>query len=82
MSESLRLLIKNERMSESFFFLRESLIRSFLGKKERIARKTDERIPSPAVQFVCDKLVYMYIYVVMVYVLYIVCGVQHLVMLL
>ena len=33
MSELLRSLTKNERMSESLVFLRELLIRSFLGKK-------------------------------------------------
>ena len=32
-SESLRSLTKNEQMSESLIFLRESLIPSFLGKK-------------------------------------------------
>ena len=47
MSESLRSLTKNERMSESLIFLSESIICSFLAKKERFARKTDERIPSP-----------------------------------
>ena len=35
-SESLRLLTKNEQMSESLVFLRESLICSFLGKKRAI----------------------------------------------
>ena len=48
-SESLRTLTKNERMSESFIFFIESLIRSFLGKNERFAGKTDERIPRPAI---------------------------------
>ena len=36
MRELLRSLTKNERMSESLIFLRESLIRSFLGKKQAI----------------------------------------------
>ena len=35
-SESLRSLTKNERMSESLIFLSESLIRSFLDKKRAI----------------------------------------------
>ena len=35
-SESLILLTKNERMSESLILLRESLIRSFLDKKQVI----------------------------------------------
>ena len=35
-SELLILLTKNERMSESLIFLSESLIRSFLGKKQMI----------------------------------------------
>ena len=35
-SESLRSLTKNERMSELLIFLRESLIRSFLDKKQAI----------------------------------------------
>ena len=35
-SESLRSLTKNERMSESLIFLSESLICSFLGKKQAI----------------------------------------------
>ena len=48
MSELLRLLTKNERMSESLIFLSKSFIRLFLGKKKKkFARKTDERIPSP-----------------------------------
>ena len=46
-SESLRSLTKNEWMSESLIFLSKSLIRSFLGKNEQFARKTDEWIPSP-----------------------------------
>ena len=36
MSESLRSLTKNDRMSELLVFLSESLIRSFLGKKRAI----------------------------------------------
>ena len=36
---------KNEKMSESLFFC-ESLIRSFFWKKELLAQKTDEGIPS------------------------------------
>ena len=36
MSKLLRLLTKNERMSESFIFLSESLIRSFFGQKRAI----------------------------------------------
>ena len=40
-SESLWSLTNNEWMSES-------LIPSFLGKNEQFAKKTDERIPSPA----------------------------------
>ena len=35
-SDSLRSLTKNERMSEWLIFLSESLIRSFLGKKQAI----------------------------------------------
>ena len=35
-SQSLRLLTKNEQMSESLIFLSELLIRSFLGKKGAI----------------------------------------------
>ena len=46
MSESLRSLTKNDRMSKSLVFLSESLIRSFLN--EQFAQKTDERILSPA----------------------------------
>ena len=46
-SESLRSLTKNEQMSKSLVFLRESLIRSFFRKIERFAQKTDQRIPSP-----------------------------------
>ena len=48
MSKSLRLLNKNEQMSELLIILSELLIRSFLGKNKQFARKTDERIPSPA----------------------------------
>ena len=47
-SESLILLTKNERMSESLIFLIESLIRSFLDKNKRFARKSNEQIHSPA----------------------------------
>ena len=36
MSESLRSLTKNERMSESLVFFSESLIRSFLDKKQAV----------------------------------------------
>ena len=36
MSKSLRSLTKNERKSESFIFLSESLIRSFFGRKRAI----------------------------------------------
>ena len=38
---------QNERMSESLIFLSESLIGSFLGKNQRLAWKSNERIPSP-----------------------------------
>ena len=48
MSDSLRLLTKNERMSESLVFFSKLLIRSFFRKNERFAQKTDEGIPSPA----------------------------------
>ena len=48
-SESLRSLTKNEQMSELLIFLSESLIHSFLDKKQRFARKSNERIPSPAI---------------------------------
>ena len=48
MSNSLRLLTKNECMSELLVFLSESLICSFFAKNERFPQKTDERIPSPA----------------------------------
>ena len=48
MRASLRLLTKNEQMSELLVFLSESLIRSFFRKNERFAQKTDERISSPA----------------------------------
>ena len=41
-SESLRLLTKNERMSESLVFLSELLIHSFFRKNERFTQKTDE----------------------------------------
>ena len=51
-SESLILLTKNEQMSESLIFLIESLIRSFLDKNKRFARKSNERIPSPG-HFYC-----------------------------
>ena len=48
MSESLRSLTKNERMSESLVFFSESLIRSFFPQKnKRFDQKTDEQIPSP-----------------------------------
>ena len=46
-SKSLKLLSKNEWMSESLIFFSESLICSFLGKNKQFG-KTDERIPSPA----------------------------------
>ena len=39
-SESLRSLTKNERMSESLIFLSELLIRSFLDKKRAIRSET------------------------------------------
>ena len=48
-SESLRSLTKNERMSKLLAFLSESLIRSFFCKNERFPQKTDEQIPSPAI---------------------------------
>ena len=49
MSESLRSLTKNERMSQSLVYLSESLICSFFcSKNERFAQKTLEQIPSPA----------------------------------
>ena len=60
-SESLRSLTKNERMSESLIFLSESLIRSFLGKNERFARKTDEQIPRPDFSQIFLLLLYFYI---------------------
>ena len=47
-SELLRLLTKNDRMSESLVFLSKSLICSFFAKNKQFAQKTDERIPSPA----------------------------------
>ena len=46
-SDSLISLTKNERMSASLIFLSESLIRSFLEKNKRFARKSNEPIPSP-----------------------------------
>ena len=46
-SELLRSLTKNERMSESLVFLSELLIHSFFHKNERFTQKTDEWIPSP-----------------------------------
>ena len=46
-SQSLRSLTKNERMSESLVFMSKSLIHSFFAKKERFAQKTDEQISSP-----------------------------------
>ena len=51
-SESLRSFTKNEQMSESLIFLSESLLRSFWAKNKRFAQKRDERIPSPAYNFV------------------------------
>ena len=48
MSESLRLLTKNEQMSESHVFLANRSFAHFRAKNERCPRKTDERIPSPA----------------------------------
>ena len=41
-------------MNESLVFLSESLIRSFLGKTQQLARKTEEQIPSPAFQIRCS----------------------------
>ena len=46
-SKLLRSLTKKKRMSELLVFFNESLIRSFLGKNEWFAQKTNERIPSP-----------------------------------
>ena len=48
MSESLRSLAKNERMSESLvFFGANRSFTLFFAKNERFAQITDERIPSP-----------------------------------
>ena len=68
-SKSLRLLTKNEQMSESLFFS-ELLICLFFAKNERFAQKTDERIPNPAChysnyrirQFELGVVTYLYIY--------------------
>ena len=46
-SESLRSLTNNERMSESLIFLSKSLIRLFRTKNEQFARKSNEWISSP-----------------------------------
>ena len=56
MSELLRLLTKNERMSESLIFLSKLLIRLFLGKNEWFTRKSDERIPSPVYEYTNETL--------------------------
>ena len=42
MSESLRLLTKNEQCEQI------AQVANFLAKNEQFARKTDEQIPSPA----------------------------------
>ena len=47
-SESLRSLTKNERMSESLVFWANCSFAHLFAKNERFAEKTDERIPSPA----------------------------------
>ena len=47
-SETLRLLTKNEWLSELLTFLSELLICSLFGKKRAICSKIDEQIPNPA----------------------------------
>ena len=47
-SESLISLTKNERMSELLIFLVNRSFAHFLTKNERFARKSNERISSPA----------------------------------
>ena len=52
-NKSLRLLTKNERMSESLVFFSKWAIRSFFAKNEWFAQKTDERIPNPVLDGIC-----------------------------
>ena len=42
-------IYKGATVSESLFFMSESLFCSFANKNERFARKTDERIPNPEI---------------------------------
>ena len=49
LSKSLRLLTKNEQMSELLFFLANRSFAHFFANKQEFAQKTDERIPNPDV---------------------------------
>ena len=55
MSELLRLLTKNEQMSESLVFLSESLIRSFLGQTSDLLRKQMSKFPALVFSYFSQK---------------------------